>query len=83
MYSIADQRNMAVNSCQITHTLRQKWPEAVRSLTELSDRFFSPGPHPIEFIRDELRARKILSSIELTEAPNGRTVRVAGIVIIR
>ena len=34
---------MAVNSCQITHALRQKWPEAIRSLTDQSDRFFATG----------------------------------------
>ena len=34
---------MPVNSCQITHALRQKWPEAIRSLTDQSDRFFAAG----------------------------------------
>lgn len=34
---------MSVNSCQISHALRQKWPEAVRSLTDVSDRFFATG----------------------------------------
>ena len=43
----------------------------------------SPGPHPMEFIRHELRQRRILSSRELRRAPNKRTVQVAGIVIIR
>jgi hypothetical protein len=39
---------MTVNSCQITNALRQKWPEAIRSLTDQSDRFFSTGQTEID-----------------------------------
>jgi error-prone DNA polymerase len=43
----------------------------------------SPGPHPIEFIRDWLNTRQILSAKGLRDCANGRTVQVAGMVIIR
>ncbi len=39
--------------------------------------------HPMEFLRDELRAQGILSCAELAQAKNGSFQRVAGVVLIR
>lgn len=41
------------------------------------------GPHPLRFLRAQLRARRYRSSAELAALPNGRHVRVAGLVTLR
>ena len=41
------------------------------------------GPHLMAHIRPRLTARGVLSAAELTEAQNGATVQVAGMVIVR
>ncbi|HKJ24372.1 MAG TPA: error-prone DNA polymerase [Myxococcota bacterium] len=43
----------------------------------------TPGPHVMGHLRDELRARGVLSAAEVTRTPNGRVVRTAGHVIVR
>lgn len=43
----------------------------------------STGPHPMQLIREKLSRQMILSSIDLKQTPNKRTIRVAGIVITR
>ena len=43
----------------------------------------SPGPHPMTFIRDRLRAHDVVTAAELGGIPHGRRARVAGIVIVR
>jgi error-prone DNA polymerase len=41
------------------------------------------GPHPLRLLRPRLRARHYLASNELPALPNGRPVRVAGLVTLR
>jgi len=41
------------------------------------------GPHLMAHIRPRLKARGVLSAAELSEAQNGATVQVAGVVIVR
>jgi error-prone DNA polymerase len=41
------------------------------------------GPHLIAHMRAQLKAHGVLSAAELTEAKNGATVQVAGMVIVR
>jgi error-prone DNA polymerase len=41
------------------------------------------GPHVMAHLRSALRRRGVLSAAELREAPNGRPVRTAGLVIVR
>jgi error-prone DNA polymerase len=41
------------------------------------------GPHPLRLLRSRLRARHFRASNELAGVPNGRPVRVAGIVTLR
>jgi error-prone DNA polymerase len=43
----------------------------------------STGPHPMSFVRAELRRAGILSARDLARVPNGRRARVAGVVIVR
>ncbi|MEJ6595376.1 error-prone DNA polymerase [Parasphingorhabdus sp.] len=39
--------------------------------------------HPMEFLREQFRARGVLSCAELAQAKNGSQVKVAGVVLIR
>jgi error-prone DNA polymerase len=41
------------------------------------------GPHPMALRRDELAFSGVLRAIDLPRTPNGRRVRVAGMVITR
>ena len=41
------------------------------------------GRHPLALLRGQLRARRLLTSAEVRDAPHGRIVRTAGIVIGR
>jgi error-prone DNA polymerase len=41
------------------------------------------GPHVMHHLREELRARGVLSAAEVARAPDGRLVRTAGHVIVR
>jgi len=41
------------------------------------------GTHPIELLRESLRERRILSSAEWADIPNGRHTRLAGLVKVR
>ena len=43
----------------------------------------SPGPHPMAFVRDRLRAHGVVTAAALGGIPHGRRARVAGIVIVR
>ncbi|MCE5267687.1 MAG: error-prone DNA polymerase [Planctomycetaceae bacterium] len=44
---------------------------------------FSLRAHPIEFLRDRLQHRGVVTAESLRSLPNGGTVRVAGIVLVR
>src|SRR5690606_1312154 len=39
--------------------------------------------HPVSFLRPHLSAQKILCAKALADRPNGRTVRIAGLVLVR
>lgn len=39
--------------------------------------------HPVSFLRDKLAARGVLCTHDLEQAPNGRPVTVAGLVLVR
>jgi error-prone DNA polymerase len=41
------------------------------------------GPHVMAFYREELTQRGILASIDLSRTPDGRQVRVAGVVVVK
>ncbi len=41
------------------------------------------GPHPLRFLRPQLRAQRYRSSTELAALPSGRPVRLAGLVTLR
>ncbi len=43
----------------------------------------SPGPHPIQLIRDKLLKQGVVKSEDLKLCPSGRPVKVAGLVVIR
>jgi error-prone DNA polymerase len=43
----------------------------------------STGPHPMTFVRDELRRAGVLTAAELLKAPDGRRARVGGVVVVR
>ncbi|HSU40702.1 MAG TPA: OB-fold nucleic acid binding domain-containing protein, partial [Polyangiaceae bacterium] len=43
----------------------------------------SVGDHPLRHLRAELTARRVITAAELAEAPHGRAVSVAGLVITR
>jgi error-prone DNA polymerase len=43
----------------------------------------TPGPHVLAHLRPELDARGVLRTAALRQAPNGRSVRTAGHVIVR
>jgi len=39
--------------------------------------------HPVSFVREKLRKRQVLSTAVLNQWPNGTSVRVAGLVLVR
>ena len=41
------------------------------------------GPHPLAYRREDLRRARILSAKDLTELPDGKRVRTAGMVVAR
>ena len=43
----------------------------------------SPDDHPLRLLRAGLRARGILDAVELAAQPSGKTVKVAGMVVVR
>ncbi|MEM7214174.1 MAG: error-prone DNA polymerase [Pseudomonadota bacterium] len=44
---------------------------------------FSLKAHPISFLREELLHRRFVRNVDLRELPSGRTVTVAGLVLVR
>ncbi len=53
------------------------------TLTDYRTTGLTTGPHVMSHLREELRARKVLSAAELKKRPNGMWVRTAGHVIVR
>jgi error-prone DNA polymerase len=53
------------------------------TLTDYRTTGLTTGPHVMSHLREELRARKVLSAAELKKRPNGLWVRTAGHVIVR
>jgi error-prone DNA polymerase len=43
----------------------------------------STGPHPLSFLRKKLAAERVVPAAQLAGVPDGRRVRVAGLVIVR
>jgi len=43
----------------------------------------SPAAHPMELVRNKLKKQGVLASADLKNQPSGRSIRVAGIVVIR
>jgi error-prone DNA polymerase len=39
--------------------------------------------HPMKFVRDKLNQRRVASSADLERLPNGRILKVAGLVLLR
>jgi error-prone DNA polymerase len=56
--------------------------QAEQLLAEQSVMGLSTGPHVLSFYREWLAANGILDSRELAEAPHGRRVRVAGLLVV-
>ncbi len=72
---------MSVNSCQISHALRQKWPEAVRSLTDVSDRFFATGQTELDAFFTSGRGIPYGQLIEITGGvSSGKTSLLFGLL---
>ncbi|MEM7290440.1 MAG: error-prone DNA polymerase, partial [Pseudomonadota bacterium] len=44
---------------------------------------FSLKAHPIRFLRDDLSKRRFVKNVDLRNMPSGRTVTVAGLVLVR
>jgi error-prone DNA polymerase len=53
------------------------------SIAELRGSSISTGPHPVTFVRQELRRRGIKTALELSRAADGTRARIGGIVIVR
>ena len=53
------------------------------TLTDYRGTGMTTGPHLMAHLRERVRRRGILSARELREVPDGRWVRVAGVVIVR
>ena len=43
----------------------------------------SPGDHPMRMLREKLKAKGVLSAADLAKVPAGRTVAIAGLVVVR
>lgn len=54
-----------------------------RLMADFKGMDLSTGPHPMQLVRSALAEQQILSSADLKQVPNQKTIRVAGIVIIR
>jgi error-prone DNA polymerase len=54
-----------------------------RLVADFHGTWFTVGPHPMAYRREQLRRARILSAKELTQVPHGRHVRTAGCVIAR
>ncbi|GAA2824376.1 error-prone DNA polymerase [Kribbella solani] len=52
-------------------------------MADLWSTSITAGSHPMQRVRDQLRAEGILSAAQLKEVPNGTRVRVAGVVTHR
>jgi len=65
------------------HDLLQPMHIGQQLVADFKGMALSPGPHPMELVRDSLRKRQIASSADLREIPNRALVTVAGVVVIR
>ena len=52
-------------------------------MTDYSTTRLSLKQHPLTLVRDSLKKDRILTAAELQATPNGRWVKVAGLVLIR
>ncbi|MEW9900877.1 error-prone DNA polymerase [Chitinivorax sp. PXF-14] len=41
------------------------------------------GPHPMSLLRTQLKARRLITAVEMQAMPNGRLARVAGLVVTK
>ncbi len=53
------------------------------SLADLRGTGMTTGPHPVSYVRDELRRRGITRAIDLPKLGDGARARIGGIVIVR
>jgi len=60
-----------------------KMPLGQEVMTDYSTIGLSLKKHPVALIREELKAKNIITSSELLERPHGKWTKVAGLVLIR
>jgi error-prone DNA polymerase len=65
-------------------------PESLRRMNPLEEVYtdyattgISLKGHPIEFYRSQLQAKRVVRACDLHQVPNGRFVRVAGLILLR
>jgi error-prone DNA polymerase len=54
-----------------------------RLTSDLAGTGMTVGPHPMQYCREEMNARRVLRAIDLAKVRNGQWVRIAGAVIAR
>ncbi|HWJ70532.1 MAG TPA: error-prone DNA polymerase [Sphingobium sp.] len=57
--------------------------EAEQVATDYQTTRLSLKGHPMQFLREPLRSAGVLSCREISQSPNGRRARVAGVVLVR
>jgi error-prone DNA polymerase len=60
-----------------------KMPLGQEVMTDYSTIGLSLKKHPVALIREELKAKNVITSSELLERPHGKWTKVAGLVLIR
>jgi error-prone DNA polymerase len=54
-----------------------------RTLADYKSSGITVGPHIVKHLREELKQRGVLGSVELKQARNGQWAKIAGLVIVR
>ncbi|MBU0555782.1 MAG: error-prone DNA polymerase [Alphaproteobacteria bacterium] len=79
LFAAADARELAAEP----NAALPAMPLSEEVATDYQTTRLSLKQHPMHFLRETLRAERILSSAELLAAPDGRRVKAAGVVLIR
>jgi len=68
---------------KIENSFLPQMPLSQEVLTDYSTTTLSLKAHPVSLIRDKLQSMRILTAKEIYQLPQGRWVKVAGLVLIR
>ena len=79
LFAAADARELAAEP----NAALPAMPLSEEVATDYQTTRLSLKQHPMHFLRETLRAERILSSAELLATPDGRRVKAAGVVLIR